>query len=199
MTQPSYAERILADVRSTAAAAPNARLPLPDMSDWDIFPFEGDLRVKELDDIVLPEPKREGERADECHSCKRTDDEFLWTSEHWRLTAVSPAGLPATVLLLPRAHYDLADLPSERARELGPLLVRVEQAILALGGIGRVHINRWGDGGAHLHWWFLARPEGLLQLMGSFSSTWLDVLPPRPQEEWDGTMSRIAAEMKKGD
>jgi hypothetical protein len=198
MSNESFAERILTDAR--AAALDDGRLPLPDMADWDIFPFEGELRVKQLDEITLPEPARVGELgSDDCHSCQRDDEGFLWTSAHWRLKATEPAGLPATVLLEPRAHYDLTDLPDERAGELGPLMLRIERAILGLGGIGRVHINRWGDGGAHLHWWFMARPEGLLQLMGSFSSAWLDVLPPRPQAEWDDTMRRIANAMFAGD
>ena len=119
--------------------------------------------------------------------------------ERWRLMATDPVGLPAAALLIPRAHHDLADLPADLVRDLGGMLLRVERALLGLDGIGRVHINRWGDGGAHLHWWFLARPEGLLQLMGSFSSLWMDVLPPRPQEEWDETMARIAASMLTDD
>ena len=105
----------------------------------------------------------------------------------------------ATLLLEPRGHYDLADLPNELASELGPLFLRVENAVLSLGGIARVHINRWGDGGAHLHWWFMARPEGLTQLMGSCSSMWLDVLPPRPQDEWDATIRSVAKVMSSRD
>jgi hypothetical protein len=38
------------------------------------------------------------------------------------------------------------------------LLGRIERAIRSLGDIGRVHVCRWGDGGEHLHWWFMARP-----------------------------------------
>jgi len=200
MSELSYAERILADVRALAAKSAGGRLPLPDMTDWDIFPFEGPMQVRALEAVTLPEPAREGEGAEGgCSACSRADDEFLWTSEHWRLKDIEPAGLPATVLLMPRDHFDLADLPVERAEELGPLMLRVERAMLGLGGIGRVHINRWGDGGAHLHWWFLARPAGLAQLMGSFSSAWLDVLPPRPHEEWNATMAEIARAMTAGD
>ncbi|MET9614867.1 hypothetical protein [Kitasatospora indigofera] len=32
---------------------------------WDIFPYEGELRVKVLDEPVLPEPPRQGE-AESC-------------------------------------------------------------------------------------------------------------------------------------
>lgn len=31
-----------------------------------------------------------------------------------------------------------------------PLLQRAERAVLAVDGAARVHVNRWGDGGAHL-------------------------------------------------
>ena len=76
MPNESFAERILADAR--AAASDAGRLPLPDMADWDIFPFEGELRVKQLDEVVLPEPARDGELgSDDCQSCGRDDEEFL--------------------------------------------------------------------------------------------------------------------------
>src|SRR4030095_16702724 len=47
-----------------------------------------------------------------------------------------------------------------------------ERAIRSLDGVARVHVNRWGDGSAHLHLWFLARPYGRLQLRGTFLSLW---------------------------
>jgi diadenosine tetraphosphate (Ap4A) HIT family hydrolase len=76
------------------------------------------------------------------------------------MDAVGEARLPAVVLLQPRGHYDLADLPAARSAELGPLSQRVERAVLAVDGVARVHVNRWGDGGAHLHFWLPARPAG---------------------------------------
>jgi hypothetical protein len=60
--------------------------------------------------------------------------------------------------------------------------VRIERAVRGLGHIGRVHLNKWGDGGAHLHLMFLARPEGLLQLRGSNLALWEEMLP-RVEEE----------------
>lgn len=56
-------------------------------------------------------------------------------------------------MLQPRGHYDLTDLPAERAAELGPLLQRAERAVRSLDGVARVHVNRWGDGAAHLHFY----------------------------------------------
>ena len=196
----TYTDRIVADVRALSAQSPGGRLPMPDLAEWDIFPFEGEMQVRELSAPSLPESPRHGEDgADACSSCKRSDDEFIWTNDNWRLNADEPSGLPATVMLTPRVHCDLTDLPQKLAVEMGPLFLRIEAALLSLGGIARVHINRWGDGGAHLHWWFIARPEGLTQLMGSCSSMWLDVLPPRPQNEWDDTMRRVASAMTDGD
>ncbi|MER5863055.1 hypothetical protein [Kitasatospora sp. NPDC002040] len=174
-----------------------AELPLPPVAEWDIFPFEGDLRVRPLDRPVLPEPPRHGEDGPEnCDQCNRADQEFLWTDEHWRLTGLrEPSGLPAVVLLMPRGHHDLADLPAGRAAELGPMLQRVERALHALGGIARVHVDKLGDGAAHLHLWFSARPEGMLQLRGSYLSTWDDILPPIPVADWQANGRVIAAAM----
>ncbi|MBZ9645616.1 hypothetical protein [Streptomyces sp. PSKA30] len=145
------------------------RLPLPDgsLAGWTAFPFEGDFQAKPLQPPVLPEPARNGEGdPTECRTCRTPVTEALWADEHWRLDALgTQLRLPAAVMLQPRGHYDL---PAERAAELGPLLQRVERAILVLDGVARVHINRWGDGGAHLHFWLMARPAGMLQLRGTF-------------------------------
>jgi hypothetical protein len=120
----------------------------------------------------------------------------IWTDELWRLHALpEPSASPVVVLLEPRVHCDLADLPPRESAQLGPLLQRVERAILGLGGIGRVHVNRWGDGSAHLHWWFLARPAGMMQLRGAFMMVWDDVLPAIDRETWQANLARIAASM----
>ncbi|WP_380283826.1 hypothetical protein [Kitasatospora purpeofusca] len=177
------------------------RLPIPEDAapSWEIFPYQpaegGELRVRPLDAPELPEPPRHGEAgAAECGECDRPDEDFVWTDEHWRLRAYGqPHGLPAVLLLNPRGHHDLLDLPPARAAELGPVLQRVERAILGLGGIGRVHVSRWGDGAAHLHLWLIARPEGQRQLLGSTLPLWMDLLPPLPDEVRADTLRRIAA------
>jgi len=64
-------------------------------------------------------------------------------------------------------HADLADLSIARALELGVLTCRIERAMRAVDGVGRVHIYRFGDGSAHFHLWFFARPAGLVQTRGS--------------------------------
>jgi hypothetical protein len=79
------------------------------------------------------------------------------------------------------------------AAELGVLTVRLECVLLGLGGVGRVHVMKIGDGGAHLHVWFFARPEGLLQVRGSSLSDWSDTLPVMPDDEWLDLQREIAA------
>ena len=95
-----------------------------------------------------------------------------------------PSGLPAVVILETRAHYDFHDLPEALQTELGPLLVKVQRAVYAVGEIGNVHVCRWGDGSEHFHVWFMARPARIPQLIGSFAAIWDDVLPPLPDEIW---------------
>jgi hypothetical protein len=104
--------------------------------------------------------------AVDCRASSRPDEDFVWVSRRWRLRSYGgsqPYPLPLILLLEPRAHLDLGELDDVLAAELGVLTVHLERAITGLGGIGRVHVVRWGDGGAHLHVWFIARPEGLLR------------------------------------
>lgn len=179
--------------RARAAAGPDGRLPLPDLVGWDPFPFEGDLLVKRLDDPVLPEPPRRGEGGADCPVCARPDDAYVWAAERWRLTLPrEPVPVP-TVLLEPREHLDLADLDETMAAELGVLTVRVVRAGEGVPGVGRVHVDRIGDGTAHLHVWFVARPAGVLQLRGSCLMDWLDVLPPLPADELEAFARHLAA------
>jgi hypothetical protein len=69
----------------------------------------------------------------------------------------------------------------------------LERAIRSLDDVARVHVNRWGDGSAHLHVWFLARPAGRLQLRGTFLSLWDDILPRIPETQWRENLAHVAA------
>ena len=168
--------------------------PLPDFTRWPSFPFEGDMRVKKLAPPVEVEPPRSGEDASDCVACGTSDDGYIWVSERWRVRAMDrPTGLPMVLILECRSHLDLGDLPNLLAAELGVMTVRLERAIRSLDGVARVHVNRWGDGSAHLHMWFLARPYGRLQLRGTFLSLWDDILPVVPEAQWRENLSLVAA------
>jgi hypothetical protein len=58
--------------------------------------------------------------------------------------------------------------------------------------VGRVHVCRWGDGSEHLHFWFLARPARLPQVVGSFAAIWDDILPPTPEPIWRANLAAVA-------
>ncbi|MBI1376217.1 MAG: hypothetical protein GC157_01850 [Frankiales bacterium] len=180
--------------RVRAAEGPDGRLALPEVTEWDIFPFEGDLRVKRLEDPVLPEPPRTGEGGRPCGACEHGIERAVWADDRWLLVPLEPTPVP-TVLLEPRAHLDSVDLDEAMAADLGVLTLHLERVLLGLGGFARVHVMKIGDGGAHLHVWFMARPEGLLQLRGSSLTDWSDALPPMPAEEWTALAAQIARDL----
>jgi hypothetical protein len=172
-------------------------LRMPPVEEWETWPFEGELRPRPL---VPPEPDerpRHGKGGEGCRACAAADEEFLWTDERWRLRALAPTGLPAVLIVEPRAHHDIGDLPDDLAYELGPLLVRIQAAVASIPGVGNVHVCRWGDGSEHLHWWFLARPARIPQLIGSFAAIWDDILPPVPEDVWRENMALVAAALTR--
>ena len=73
------------------------------------------------------------------------------------------------------------------------MAARIERAILSLGDVGRVHLYRWGDGGAHFHVWFVPRPLGMVEARGAMLPLWEEVLPNVPDEELASAARRVAA------
>jgi hypothetical protein len=164
-----------------SAADSECRLPLSRMTGWDISPFDPHgLLISPLRPPVLPEPTRAGEDASDCGSCERRD-EGIWFDDHWRLSRIPGVGVPLVLMLHPRDHYDLPDLPDDLAAELGVLSAHIARHVEALPHIARAHVFRVGDGHAHLHVWFFARPEGQAQLYGSWLVVWDDLLPEYPE------------------
>jgi diadenosine tetraphosphate (Ap4A) HIT family hydrolase len=121
------------------------------------------------------------------------DQSVVWSDRHWRLKQLGEeSGVPLLLVLESIAHHDLADLPDDRAAELGLLTVRIVRAIEALPHIARAHVSRWGDGGAHLHVFFLARPAGFPQLRGTCLAIWDDLLPAVPVSHRDRDAAAVA-------
>ena len=174
-----------------AASDGEQRLPLSRMTGWEISPFEEEgLRVSRLRPPVVPEPARDGEDGTDCRSC-RNRDEGIWFDERWRLTRIGGVGVPLVLMLHPRDHHDLADLPDDLAGEMGVLTTHLARHVQALPHISRAHVYRIGDGGAHLHVWFFARPEGQSQLYGSWLVVWDDLLPEYPADLADADAERV--------
>jgi diadenosine tetraphosphate (Ap4A) HIT family hydrolase len=173
------------------------RLRLPPVETWVTFPFQGEITVRQLLPPEAEEPERAGEGASECWRCEHGDDDAIWSDERWILSPLrEPSGMPVVVILSPRAHHDMGDLPVELQAELGTLLVRIERAVASVDGIGRVHVCRWGDGGAHFHVWFIARPQRLPQLRGTFVAIWDDILPPLPDALWRENLETVAEALR---
>ncbi|MDH4334848.1 MAG: hypothetical protein OEW24_06255 [Chloroflexota bacterium] len=174
------------------------RLALGEVANSDLFPLEGEILVKPLEPPILPEPPRRGEPGgDPCPVCAGKLGNFVvWRDERWGLGIASePSGLPMVAVLQPLAHHDLEDLPVELTGELGSMIQRVARAIGRLDAVGRVHVNRWGDGSQHFHLWFLARPKGMWQMRGAMLAVWDDLLPGVPEEEWHEARRLVAAAM----
>ena len=115
MDEDTYAHQTVRRARQAEAASANGRLPVPSYAAWPSFPYEGDLRVRLVGDVVLPEPPREGEGGVGCSACAAPDEQYLWTDADadWRLRSTAePSGLPLVLLLEPRVHADLHNLPA---------------------------------------------------------------------------------------
>ena len=152
----------------------------------ELWPFDSDLETVALEEPRIPEPPRGGVGGMDCSACRRDAAFDVWQDEHWAVgIPAEPSGLPVVAVLISLAHHDLEDLPGELAAELGPMIQRVARAVGRLEDVGRVHVNRWGDGSEHFHLWFLPRPKGMWQLRGALLAAWDDLLPKIPANEWD--------------
>ncbi len=177
-----------------ASADQDRRLPLAKMTYWDIFPFDEEgLKVAPLNPPV-PEKARNGEGGQDCSSCARSD-QGLWLNDDWRLTRIDGVGVPLVLMLHTRAHYDFTDLTGELAADFGRLSVSIARAVESIEHIARCQVYRISDGGAHLHVWFFARPEGQAQLYGSLLPVWDDLLPDYPGEIADADARLVAASL----
>src|SRR5258705_6268682 len=162
------------------------------MGGGEIVPFgRAGVRVAPWRPPVLPEPARHGEDPSDCNTC-RDRDEGIWFDDHWRLARITGVGVPLALMLYPRDHYDMADLPEELPADLGLLSTRIVRHMQALPHVARAHVYRIGDGGAHLHVWFFARPEGQAQLYGSWLVVWDDLLPEYPADVAEADAAIVA-------
>lgn len=188
--------------RVLAAADEHGRLPLPPVAEWDIFPWEvvdGALAAKRLASPA-PEEARHGADATDCRLCAADPTGVIWANERWRLKHLSErSGLPLVVSLEPRDHLDFDDLDDAMAAEYGVLAVRIARIVEALPNIARCHVQRIGDGAAHLHIWFMARTAGLPSVRGSFAVDWDDILPPGPEEPWRADLVAVAQQLASYD
>ncbi len=161
------------------------------------LPYSEPLTVRALEERVIPEPPRRGEPGgDPCGICSGQATSAVWTNEHWSLHPPVGGSLVGAVWLATRAHVDsFVDLPDAVARSFGHVVASVERGILSLGGVARVHLYRWGDGGSHFHVWMLPRPLGMIEASGMMLPLWEDVLPNVTDEELRAAAETVALAM----
>ena len=162
------------------------------------LPYAAPLTLVDPAEPVVPEPPRRGEPGGErCFPCSAdSEHNRIWADDVWTLHNPGQTALLGSVWLASRVHADsFADLPPATAATFGEVCGRVERALLALGGVGRVHLYRWGDGGAHFHVWFVPRPLGRLDMAGHHLMAWEDVMEPASEADILATGRRIAAAM----
>lgn len=187
--------------RVVAAVGADGHLPMPPYGGWDTFSWTV------VDGAIVPrtlqppsdEPARRGEADGEpCGPCTDGFDaaRVVWEDDVWVLThSGAPSGLPLVMLLHPREHLDLGTLDDEQASQLGRITSRLVRITEALPGIGRTHVLRIGDGGSHLHVWFVSRTARLTHVLGSTALEWDDILPPGPDDVWRDDLHTVATKL----
>lgn len=200
---PESAEEVYA--RVVAAVGADGRLPMPPVHEWDIFPWElvdGELVPK----VVRPpyadrEPPRRGEDGVDCLNCAGDGTAVrAWENSRWKLThPPTPTGLPLVLWLTSREHLDYPDMDDDLAAEYGRISVWLCRIMSRLPHIGRVHVNRWGDGSEHLHVWFIARTARLPGMLGSLVVEWDEMLPPTPEDVWRADLKEVARKLATHD
>jgi len=197
---PESIEDYYARVRAAADDEGRLAIPAEGIPNWEIFPFElAGLRLKPVEPLAPAEPPRSGEDPTQCRCAvpRPDDDGVVWGDEHWKVRLFEESGAPLILMLSPKAHHDFTTLPMEQAAELGQIMVALGSAIEALPSVARVHVSRWGDGGAHAHIFFFARPTRMPQLRGTMMAVWDDFLPRVPAEVLEANARRVIQELVK--
>ncbi|UYM04404.1 hypothetical protein [Solicola gregarius] len=163
------------------------------------FGFEGDVRMRPLEPMLVPEPPREGEQdATDCFHCTTGAREAIWRDDAWQVGHPTRAGLPFVAGLAPIAHVRLDELDAAQLSTFGDIVQRLAAAVQRIDGVARTHFSRWGDGSAHFHLHFLARPAGMMQGRGPMLAFWDDVLPPIDDEMLAANARTVASALAEG-
>jgi len=175
------------------------RLSAQPLLDSPFFGFEGDVRMKPLEPMRVPERPRGGvQDPAECWHCGPGREHAFWEDEHWHVGAATDAGLPFVAGLAPNTHLRLDEMDAGLLATFGGVTQRLAGAIQGLDGVARTHFSRWGDGSAHFHLHFMARPLGMMQGRGPMLAFWDDVLPRLDADLLAAHRRQVATAMAEG-
>ena len=165
------------------------------------LPYAEPLSVLEPSPPAIPEPPRRGEPGgDPCGICSGASTSAVWSDDLWTVHPPVNGSIAGVVWLASREHADsFSDLSPQAQQAFGVIVARLERAILGLGGVARVHLYRWGDGGAHFHVWLIPRPLGMLDAQGMMLPLWEDVMPNVADEELRAAAEKVAAALDEHD
>lgn len=200
---PESAEEIYARIVDRVGV--DGRLPMPPVGDWDIFPWEiveGVLQPKIVRPPLTAEEPRRGVSADDCWCAdgQQLPPNVIWRNDRWCVsTGGEPSGMPLILFLQPLEHVDMDEMDDDLASEFGRVTNWLHRIMAHLPNVGRVHVNRWGDGGHHLHFWFIARPARIPGLLGSMAIEWDEMLPPGDEEVWRQDLAYVASRLATHD
>ena len=195
---PETAEEVY--TRVVARIGEQGRLPLPPVTEWETFPWEGDIRPRKLRPPVPVETPRAGENGTPCWRCANPDAGAIWRNDRWQVSSTrEPPGLPLVLFLQTREHMDFAEMDDDLAGEYGRITGWLHRIMATMPNIGRVHVCKWGDGAEHLHSWFMARTARLPQVLGSYAAEWDELLPPVPEEIWRADLREVARKLATHD
>ena len=198
---PESAEEVYA--RVVAQVGKDGRLPMPPVEEWDIFPWElvdGELVPKVVEPPLAVEEPRWGEGDKPCWCAKGGPENAIWRNDRWVVSSTDgPTGMPLMLFLQSREHIDFDDMGEDLAGEFGRVTHRLHRIMGRLPHIGRVHVCKWGDGGSHLHVWFIARTARLPHILGSLAVEWNEMLPPGPEDVWRADLKHVAERLATHD
>lgn len=177
-------------------------LAMPEVANWPIFPFKGDISVRTVRPFAPEDHVRSGDPGGPpCHCSGEGDFQPaapIWQNDRWLVRPIGFGGdrapFPAYMLETVE-HLDFDDFDEELAADLGVMTLRIDRAMRSADDLGRVHVNRWGDGGSHYHLWFLGRPRGAGQLSGFALPWWGFILPGRTEAEQAASDRSVAASL----
>ena len=182
-----------------AGAPIGERLSAQPLVDSPYVHLEGSLRMAPLEPMMVPERPRRGEHdPGECFHCTVGTDDAIWADENWHVAHPPSFGLPFIAGLAPNAHVRLDQMDAALLATFGDVVQRLAGAIQGLDGVARTHFSRWGDGSAHFHMHFLARPLGMMQGRGAMLAFWDDVLPATDPALIAENARQVAAALAKG-
>jgi diadenosine tetraphosphate (Ap4A) HIT family hydrolase len=195
----------MSDEQQPARSAYHDRLPIGErlsarpLVDSPFVHFGDNLEMAPLEPMLVPEAPRGGELdPSECFHCTEGLETAIWRDEHWHVGNPPVFGLPFIAGLAPNTHVRLHEMDADLLASFGGVVQRLALAVQELDGVARTHFSRWGDGSAHFHMHFLARPLGMMQGRGPMLAFWDDVLPPLEEDMVRSNAQAVARAMAAG-